>query len=151
MFSNLANYFFGGAPEGNEENPQGPGVAQDEPLIVSSSGIPSSTPSKPEEPLPAPSRPRDPECDSDDWVLVGGSSGRAPTLGSLNEMTPRPVTGSTGSSAPPSENGDGEDSEMVEVGNPQDGEAPADAGNRSRLLFTHFVSDQGLILAHLFQ
>lgn len=86
MFSNISSYIFGGQVSENEtgEN-QGPG------------GSPSHYSGNPIPPLSE---------GEEEWVVVaGGNDQPSLTLGSLNEMTPRPPTGSTGSSSTPSDDG----------------------------------------------
>lgn len=91
MLSNLASYIFGGSSE-EQQQPVDNG--------------PRDQPRKPN--------------GEDDWVVVGGDVQPALTLGSLDEMAPRPSTGSTGSSEAPSEM---EDEEMVIVQEATDQEA----------------------------
>lgn len=85
MFTNLTSFIFGG--QASSEDGQ----------------IPSAVPQQ--HPAGAvPNAPVQEELGSgeDDWVLVGnGAVPRTPnlTLGSLNEINPRPSTGSTGKSA----------------------------------------------------
>lgn len=52
-----------------------------------------------------------PNDQEEDWVVVGGDVQPALTLGSLDEVVPRPSTGSTGSSEAPSETGAEEEEE----------------------------------------
>jgi len=86
MFSNLATYIFGGASdEGAENGAIAPGDER-----------------------------KTPTGNEDEWVVVGGDAQPALTLGSLDEVVPRPTTGSTGSSEAPSETG-AEDEDMVVV------------------------------------
>ena len=86
MFSNLATYIFGGASdEGAENRAIAPGDER-----------------------------KTPTGNEDEWVVVGGDAQPALTLGSLDEVVPRPTTGSTGSSEAPSETG-AEDEDMVVV------------------------------------
>jgi len=86
MFSNLATYIFGGASdEGAENGSIAPGDER-----------------------------KTPTGNEDEWVVVGGDAQPALTLGSLDEVVPRPTTGSTGSSEAPSETG-AEDEDMVVV------------------------------------
>jgi len=87
MFSNLATYIFGGASDKGAENGTSMG-----------SGDPRNTHTG----------------NDDEWVVVGGDAQPALTLGSLDEVVPRPATGSTGSSEASSETG-AEDEEMVIV------------------------------------
>jgi len=54
-----------------------------------------------------------PNDQEEDWVVVGGDVQPALTLGSLDEVVPRPSTGSTGSSEAPSETGAEEDDMIV--------------------------------------
>ena len=84
MFSNLASYIFGESSDETIEN-------------GTSTVDQRKTPNGEEE-----------------WVVVGGDVQPALTLGSLDEVVPRPSTGSTGSSEAPSEMGVEED-EMVIV------------------------------------
>ena len=95
MFGNLTNYIFGGESSGTEDNPnQGATVNPMPPL---SDG-------------------------EDEWVVVAGANETPSlTLGSLNEITPRPPTGSTGSSSTPSDDGmdEGSTQEL-----PQESETP---------------------------
>jgi len=88
MFSNLATYIFGASDE----------VAENGTSIAT--GEQRNTPNGSEE----------------EWVVVGGDVQPALTLGSLDEVVPRPSTGSTGSSEAPSETG-AEEEEMVIVEN----------------------------------
>jgi hypothetical protein len=85
MFSNLASYIFGGE-------------TSDEPIENGTSTVDQ----------------RKMPNGEDEWVVVGGDVQPALTLGSLDEVVPRPSTGSTGSSEAPSEMGVEED-EMVIV------------------------------------
>jgi hypothetical protein len=94
MFSNLASYIFGGSSEEQQ-------------VDLQQARSPSNDPQ------------RKPGSE-DEWVVVGGDVQPALTLGSLDEVAPRPSTGSTGSSATPSEAG-GADDEMVIVDN-EDGD-----------------------------
>ena len=86
MLSNLASYIFG-ASEAESD-------AQSAPVGAMGPGDPI-------------------RGQEEDWVVVGGDVQPALTLGSLDEVTPRPPTGSTGSSSTPSESG--ENNEMVIV------------------------------------
>lgn len=113
MFSSISSYFFGGAEDGGDsgDNPVGGGNG---PLIISSS---SSNPDNSTIPTPRTAS-NSTNGTEDEWVLVGrnaggrggngggAAGGGVPTLGSLNDAIPRPTTGSTGSSASPSESGD---------------------------------------------
>ena len=92
MFSNLASYIFGGS--------------SDEPV---DNGL--DNPSQ----QPKTALQRTPE---DEWVVVGGEVQPALTLGSLDDVAPRPSTGSTGSSEAPSEMGNEDDMVIVENGDP---------------------------------
>lgn len=56
-----------------------------------------------------------PNDQEEDWVVVGGDVQPALTLGSLDEVVPRPSTGSTGSSETPSETGAEEEDDMIVV------------------------------------
>jgi hypothetical protein len=57
-----------------------------------------------------------PNDQEEDWVVVGGDVQPALTLGSLDEVVPRPSTGSTGSSEAPSETGaEEEEDDMIVV------------------------------------
>jgi len=56
-----------------------------------------------------------PNDQEEDWVVVGGDVQPALTLGSLDEVVPRPSTGSTGSSEAPSETGAEEEDDMIVV------------------------------------
>jgi len=86
MFSNITSYIFGGQePEDGSGQTQGP------------SGSPTHNSANP---IPALSD------GEEEWVVVaGGNEQPSLTLGSLNEITPRPPTGSTGSSSTPSDDG----------------------------------------------
>lgn len=86
MFSNITSYIFGGEESENETGQnQGPG------------GSPSHYSGNPIPPL---------SDGEEEWVVVaGGNDQPSLTLGSLNEMNPRPPTGSTGSSSTPSDDG----------------------------------------------
>lgn len=86
MFSNIASYIFGGETSDNNTN-QGPEATAH---VVSHPSQPALSDGE------------------DEWVVVGGSGQPPLTLGSLNEVNPRPPTGSTGSSAPESEVGQDE-------------------------------------------
>lgn len=118
MFSNLASYIFGGtnAEAEGAAAPADAGSPVDPPLIISNTSS-SIAPDAVlvDRPAPPPGERRQDASSTEseeDWVLVGGNNGRAPTLGSLNEVSPRPPTGSTGSSATPSD--DGMDDEDVD-------------------------------------
>ena len=102
MLSNLASYIFGGGDD--EGQPRQPPS--------------SSVLAPPPPPPPPPPKVEDSDGDVEDeeWVVV--ANGGRPrninnpqlTLGSLNEVVPRPtVSGSTGSSASPSEDGEMEE------------------------------------------
>ena len=126
MFSNIASYIWGSAEEEQQQGAAGASSSSPQPpLIISNS---SSTTAPPPPPPPrSDARPRHlPEQEDapssssssggEDWVMVGGSAGRAvPGLGSLNEVVPRPATGSTGSSAQESEDGMDEEEEEEDV------------------------------------
>jgi hypothetical protein len=57
-----------------------------------------------------------PNDQEEDWVVVGGDVQPSLTLGSLDEVVPRPSTGSTGSSEAPSETGaEEEEDDMIVV------------------------------------
>lgn len=92
MFSNLASYIFGSSAE--EEN------------------APNATTTPPE--ANTQSRLQKTASSEDEWVVVGGDVQPALTLGSLDEVAPKPSTGSTGSSETPSESGDDEAMVVVE-------------------------------------
>lgn len=102
MLSNLTSYIFGGEATSNEPGEiQGPNGS-----AMHHSGNPLPPLSDGEE----------------EWVVVaGGNDQPSLTLGSLNEITPRPPTGSTGSSSTPSDDGIDENS-VHEL--PQPGESP---------------------------
>ena len=100
MFTNLTSYIFGGEEAGNEtgEN-QGPS---------------GSTPHHSVNPMPPLSD------EEEEWVVVaGGNDQPSLTLGSLNEITPRPPTGSTGSSSTPSDDGIDVDPSPSELPQPE--------------------------------
>jgi hypothetical protein len=86
MFSNITSYIFGGEESENETGQnQGSG------------GSPSHYSGNPIPPL---------SDGEEEWVVVaGGNDQPSLTLGSLNEVNPRPPTGSTGSSSTPSDDG----------------------------------------------
>jgi len=69
-------------------------------------------------------RGKSPVGQEEDWVVVGGDVQPALTLGSLDEVAPRPSTGSTGSSDTPSETGAEEEEEMVVVEEHGDDQGP---------------------------
>ena len=69
-------------------------------------------------------RGKSPVGQEEDWVVVGGDVQPALTLGSLDEVAPRPSTGSTGSSETPSETGAEEEEEMVVVEEHGDDQGP---------------------------
>lgn len=112
MFSNLTSYLWGSAEEAAPEAPEAAAAPQQQQLIISSS---SSAPQpRGRGPLPDSREERSAADDEEDWVLVGGASGtrgHAPTLGSLGDAVPRPVTGSAGSSAQSSDEEDEEEDE----------------------------------------
>ena len=127
MFSNLTSYIFGGNSDATSEATASHNEGSvSPPLIISSSSAANATVATAvQQPQPHLQRQEPPakpavstapsdesRSDEEDWVLVGGGVGRAPTLGSLNDVVPRPLTGSTGSSAPPSEDGMDGDGEM---------------------------------------
>lgn len=62
----------------------------------------------------------------EDWEIVGGDVQPSLTLGSLDEVAPRPSTGSTGSSETPSEDGQDEAEDMVIV----ESDSPQTSGPR---------------------
>ncbi len=127
MFSNLASYIFG-SQEATEEQQQQQQDQQEErayspPLIISNASSvnrggnnhqESSAPTREvrvaRRGVAATANLGDYEEETD-WVLVGGGSVRAATLGSLSEVVPKPPTGSTGSSSPPSDDGNMEEEE----------------------------------------
>jgi hypothetical protein len=86
MFSNLASYIFGTSDEAANEVEASPGQR---PNVKDGPG-------------------------EDEWVVVGGDVQPSLTLGSLNDMAPRPSTGSTGSSETPSEISGEDDIVIVE-------------------------------------
>jgi len=88
MLSNLASYIFGG----NNTETVAEGQQSHEVKV-------------------AKQRPQHEE----DWEIVGGDVQPSLTLGSLDEVAPRPSTGSTGSSETPSEDGQDEVEDMVIV------------------------------------
>lgn len=89
MLSSLASYIFGGSENADEQ--------------------PVANPTQ----QPAQGRKASNE---DEWVVLGSDVQPALTLGSLDDVAPRPSTGSTGSSEAPSELGANEDDdEMVIV------------------------------------
>jgi len=86
MFGNITSYIFGG-----QETEDGSGQTQ---------GPNGSPTHNSVNPIPALSD------GEEEWVVVaGGNEQPSLTLGSLNEITPRPATGSTGSSSTPSDDG----------------------------------------------
>lgn len=102
MFSNISSYIFGGQDNENEAGPN-----QDP------NGSPTQYSANPMPPL---------SDEEEEWVVVaGGSEQPSLTLGSLNEINPRPPTGSTGSSSTPSDDGIDMDSASDL---PQSGENP---------------------------
>lgn len=94
MFSNLASFIFGSTVE----DAQQPEVPDND----------------------APSTPPEKMGEEEEWVLVGDAPPTL-TLASLSEIIPRPTTGSTGSSDPPS---DSEDSADVVLADNNAGEEP---------------------------
>jgi len=94
MLSNLASYIFGANTETVTEGQQNHevGTAADKATASSLSR------SQQEE----------------DWEIVGGDVQPSLNLGSLDEVAPRPSTGSTGSSETPSEDGEVEDMVIVD-------------------------------------
>ena len=86
MLSNITSYIFGGQETENETG-----------QIQGSGGSPTPYSANPMPPL---------SDGEEEWVVVaGGNEQPSLTLGSLNEITPRPPTGSTGSSSTPSDDG----------------------------------------------
>lgn len=104
MFGNITGYIFGGQESGSDT-----GENQDQ------SGSPTHYSVNPIPPL---------SDGEEEWVVVaGGNDQPSLTLGSLNEITPRPPTGSTGTSSTPSDDGVDVDSapELPQPdGNPDD-------------------------------
>lgn len=89
MFSNIASYIFGG--EATEEGGQGSQGGQQQQAAQHHPEGAAAVPNAPVQ--------EDLGSSEEDWVLVGnGAVPRTPqlTLGSLNEINPRPSTGSTG-------------------------------------------------------
>ena len=84
MFSNLASYIFGGSSEANNEE----AAFNDKAKVEVKAN---------------------PNAGEDEWEIVGGDVQPSLTLGSLNDVTARPTTGSTGSSEAPSEMEEDED------------------------------------------
>ena len=84
MFSNLASYIFGGSSEANNEE----AAFNDKAKVEVKAN---------------------PNVGEDEWEIVGGDVQPSLTLGSLNDVTARPTTGSTGSSEAPSEMEEDED------------------------------------------
>jgi len=105
MFSNLASYIFGGSSTDPTDDAVG------------------INPSGQESKLTNPNN-------EDEWVVVGGEVQPALTLGSLDDVAPRPSTGSTGSSEAPSEMGNDEDMVIVEDGSEDAAAAPPSSGPR---------------------
>ena len=92
MFSYLATSIFGSTDQEPTENGLAPTIGGGDQQRVS------------------------PNDQEEDWVVVGGDVQPALTLGSLDEVVPRPSTGSTGSSETPSETGaEDEDGDMIVV------------------------------------
>ena len=86
MLSNITSYIFGGEETGDETG--------------QNQGSSGSTTHYSVNPMPPFSD------EEEEWVVVaGGNDQPSLTLGSLNEITPRPPTGSTGSSSTPSDDG----------------------------------------------
>lgn len=119
MLSNLATYFFGGNeqdPAGQEpslevrESPEGvlvsnPAQGTHGLTMIVNGGQATNSNARLEKSIS--------EDTEDEWVMVADTTHPDPlTLGSLSEPNPRPPTGSTGSSATPSESGDEDDGEM---------------------------------------
>jgi len=96
MFSNLATYIFGASDEAAEN---GTSIVTGE-------------------------QPNTPNGNEEEWVVVGGDVQPALTLGSLDEVVPRPATGSTGSSEAPSETGADEEMVIVEENQGDDDQGP---------------------------
>jgi len=94
MLSNLASYIFGANTETVAEGQQIHEVKADKATASSRKGQ-----------------------QEDDWEIVGGDVQPPLNLGSLDEVAPRPSTGSTGSSETPSEDGQDEVEDMVIVDN----------------------------------
>jgi len=108
MFSNLASYIFGASDENPEQGPQ-----QQPPAQVASP-------------------PKGHPAGEDEWVVVGGEVQPTLTLGSLDEVAPRPSTGSTGSSVTPSESGGDEEEMVIVEPNPEALPIEASASNGTR-------------------
>lgn len=131
MLSSLSSYIWGSAEE----------EAQQQQAVVEP---PHGTPI-PAVPAPArakPSASRQGSQEEEDWVLVGSGVAKnaALTLGSLNEINPRPSTGSTGSSNEPSEQGEEEDTEPSDAQDvvPSAGGRPVNLTRSQRRLLTPF-------------
>jgi len=135
MFGNLASYIFGSGG-GQEEGPNEPLAAPNQPLVISS----ASTAAAKQEPMAAAAaavaqKPPPAANSSDeeaDWVMVGGAPDRsAATLGSLNAPPPPQQMGSTGSSANQSDDEEMED-EFVQVNEGPNAPPPPARVNLSR-------------------
>ncbi len=103
MFSNLANYIFGGASEPSNGSTE--------------QGSETRSPDNPQR--------------EDEWVVVGGDVQPSLTLGSLSDAAPRPSTGSTGSSEAPSEASHSNEEDDIVIVNDESMEAE-EAGTTSR-------------------
>jgi len=121
MFSNLATYIFGGASDEGVEN--GTSIAPGEQQTM-------------------------PTGNEDEWVVVGGDAQPSLTLGSLDEVVPRPATGSTGSSEAPSETG-AEDEEMVIVEENSEGSRELKLTRSARRLTSPLACPNGVSLPQM--